>query len=69
MKKKIVIGILAIIAVIGGVFGYKRINDVQPIEEPFTSYDVEYYGCPNSNRIKKLNTDKRKKNRMESEKL
>lgn len=59
MKKKIIVLIVTIVAAICGVFGYSHYNNKGM---PFiNNYDVEYYGCPNSNRIKKLNTEKRKR--------
>lgn len=58
MKKKIIVLIVTIVAAICGVFGYSYYNQGTPL---INNYDVEYYGCPNSNRIKKLNTEKRKR--------
>lgn len=59
MKKKIIALVLALMAAVSVlVLGGCR----KDTEEPFSfteSYDdVEYYGCPNSKRVKKLNLRK-----------
>ena len=64
MKKKIIVLLMAIIATICGVFGYSHYNNKEIQTEPNSSIVdprdiICYYGCPNSNRVKKLNITKK----------
>lgn len=57
MKKKLakVLALVLIGSTVVGMTGCKN-----PIKKPSQEIDVCYYGCPNSKKVKKLNTKKRK---------
>lgn len=57
MKKKLV-KVLALVLIGSAVVGMTGCKIL--VQKPSQEVDVCYYGCPNSKKVKKLNTRKRK---------